>query len=48
MDPRYPIGQFAMPAEVAPAQRQHAIDEIVSSRSSDSQNHQQGNNALHE
>ena len=29
MDPRYPIGQFAMPAEVAPARRQQAIDEIA-------------------
>jgi len=29
MDPRYPIGRFAMPAEVAPARRQQAIDEIA-------------------
>jgi hypothetical protein len=30
MDPRYPIGQFAMPAEVTPARRQQAIAEIAS------------------
>ena len=29
MDPRYPIGRFAMPAEAAPARRQQAIDEIA-------------------
>ncbi len=29
MDPRYPIGQFAMPQEVTPARRQQAIDEIA-------------------
>ena len=28
MDPRYPIGQFAMPTEVTPARRRRAIDEI--------------------
>src|SRR5260370_41762751 len=28
MDPRYPIGDFAMPAQVSPARRQQAIDEI--------------------
>jgi uncharacterized damage-inducible protein DinB len=30
MDPRYPIGQFAMPADITPARRQQAIDEIAS------------------
>jgi hypothetical protein len=30
MDPRYPIGQFAMPKEITPARRQQAIDEIAS------------------
>ena len=30
MDPRYPIGTFAMPAEVTPARRQQAIAEIAS------------------
>jgi uncharacterized damage-inducible protein DinB len=30
MDPRYPIGQFAMPKEISPARRQQAIDEIAS------------------
>jgi hypothetical protein len=30
MDPRYPIGQFAMPQEITPARRQQAIDEIAS------------------
>jgi hypothetical protein len=30
MDPRYPIGQFAMPQEVTPARRQQAIEEIAS------------------
>jgi len=29
MDPRYPIGKFAMPAEVTPVRRQEAIDEIA-------------------
>jgi uncharacterized damage-inducible protein DinB len=29
MDPRYPIGQFAMPAQVSAARRQQAIDEIA-------------------
>jgi hypothetical protein len=30
MDPRYPIGTLAMPAEVTPARRQQAIAEIAS------------------
>jgi uncharacterized damage-inducible protein DinB len=30
MDPRYPIGPFQMPAEVTPARRQQAINEIAS------------------
>jgi len=30
MDPRYPIGQFQMPAGVTPARRAQAIDEIAS------------------
>ena len=30
MDPRYPIGDFQMPAQVTPARRQQAIDEIAS------------------
>lgn len=30
MDPRYPIGPFAMPVEVTPALRQQAIAEIAS------------------
>lgn len=30
MDPRYPIGQFAMPEQVTPQRRQAAIDEIAS------------------
>jgi uncharacterized damage-inducible protein DinB len=30
MDPRYPIGQFAMPTDVTPARRLQAIDEIAS------------------
>jgi hypothetical protein len=30
MDPRYPIGQLAMPAEVTAARRAQAIDEIAS------------------
>src|SRR5258708_37693590 len=29
MDPRYPIGDFAMPAQVSPARRQQAIEEIA-------------------
>jgi hypothetical protein len=29
MDPRYPIGPFAMPSEVTPARRLQAIDEIA-------------------
>jgi hypothetical protein len=29
MDPRYPIGKFSMPAEITPALRQSAIDEIA-------------------
>src|ERR1700675_3526023 len=29
MDPRYPIGKFEMPAEVSPARRRQAIDEIA-------------------
>src|SRR5260370_19296482 len=29
MDPRYPIGDFAMPAQVSPARRQQAIQEIA-------------------
>src|SRR5690242_5922694 len=29
MDPRYPIGQFEMPAHVTPARRHQAIDEIA-------------------
>jgi uncharacterized damage-inducible protein DinB len=29
MDPRYPIGRFEMPAQVTPARRQQAIDEIA-------------------
>src|SRR3979411_316621 len=29
MDPRYPIGKFEMPAQVTPARRQQAIDEIA-------------------
>lgn len=28
-DPRYPIGKFEMPAQVTPARRQQAIDEIA-------------------
>jgi DinB superfamily len=28
MDPRYPIGKFEMPADVSPARRRQAIDEI--------------------
>ena len=30
MDPRYPIGDFQMPAQVTPARRQQAIEEIAS------------------
>lgn len=30
MDPRYPIGDFQMPAQVTPARRQQAIDELAS------------------
>jgi uncharacterized damage-inducible protein DinB len=30
MDPRYPIGQFQMPAQVTPARRAQAIDEVAS------------------
>ena len=29
MDPRYPVGKFAMPAEITPALRQDAIAEIA-------------------
>src|SRR5437879_10266714 len=29
MDPRYPIGKFEMPAQVTPARRQQAIEEIA-------------------
>src|SRR5258706_3939706 len=29
MDPRYPIGDFAMPGQVSPARRQEAIEEIA-------------------
>ena len=29
MDPRYPVGKFAMPAEITPALRQDAITEIA-------------------
>lgn len=29
MDPRYPIGNFEMPAQVTPARRQQAIDELA-------------------
>lgn len=29
MDPRYPIGKFAMPAQVTPERRQEAIEEIA-------------------
>lgn len=29
MDPRYPIGKFEMPAEVTPARRKQAIDELA-------------------
>jgi len=30
MEPRYPIGNFAMPAQITPARRQEAIEEIAS------------------
>jgi len=30
MDPRFPIGDFQMPAQVTPARRQQAIEEIAS------------------
>src|SRR5580704_15293002 len=30
MDPRYPIGKFALPSQVTPAGRQAAIEEIAS------------------
>jgi uncharacterized damage-inducible protein DinB len=30
MDPRYPIGNFAMPAEITPASRSAAIEQIAS------------------
>ena len=30
MDPRYPIGNFEMPAEVTSARRQQAMEEIAS------------------
>jgi len=30
MDPRYPIGKFAMPADVTPSRRLQAMDEIAS------------------
>jgi uncharacterized damage-inducible protein DinB len=33
MDPRYPIGNFAMPAQVTPARRQQAIEEIAATPS---------------
>src|SRR5438309_9508852 len=33
MDPRYPIGDFAMPAQVSPARRQQAIEEIAATPS---------------
>jgi hypothetical protein len=29
MDPRYPVGKFAMPAGITPALRQTAIEEIA-------------------
>src|SRR6516162_8774057 len=29
MDPRYPVGKFAMPAQITPALRQDAIAEIA-------------------
>jgi uncharacterized damage-inducible protein DinB len=29
VDPRYPIGKFAMPAQITPERRQQAIDEIA-------------------
>jgi uncharacterized damage-inducible protein DinB len=33
MDPSYPIGKFEMPAQVSPARRQQAMDEIASTPS---------------
>ena len=33
MDPRYPIGDFAMPAQVSPVRRQQAIEEIAAAPS---------------
>jgi uncharacterized damage-inducible protein DinB len=33
MDPRYPIGNFAMPVQVSPARRQEAIEEIAATPS---------------
>src|SRR5260370_8442999 len=33
MDPRYPIGDFAMPAQVSSARRQQAIEEIAAAPS---------------
>src|SRR2546426_9581912 len=33
MDPRYPVGNFAMPAQVSPARRQQAIEEIAATPS---------------
>src|SRR5260370_13510633 len=33
MDPRYPIGNCAMPAQVSPARRQQAIEEIAATPS---------------
>lgn len=30
MDPRFPIGTFVMPAQITPARRQQAMDEIAS------------------
>src|SRR5690242_17369424 len=30
MDPRYPIGKFDMPAQITPARRKQAMDEIAS------------------
>jgi hypothetical protein len=29
MDPRYPVGNFAMPTGITPAMRQAAIEEIA-------------------
>src|SRR3989441_7268756 len=33
MDPRYPVGNFAMPAQLSPARRQQAIEEIAATPS---------------